>query len=99
MFYCLFELFPLFERDRPKCLEDLCQSRRGQSTFEAHDVLSLASPEGGAKDAVKKNMPSSPCYNTRLGREKRDVERETIFIMEQRSLTGKHNYGQTVATA
>lgn len=29
----------------------------------------------------------------------RNSERETIFIMERRSLSGKRNYGQTVAAA
>lgn len=80
------------------------EREKGQSRFKTLFVLYQMLPEGGAKDTVSKTYlqvfeASSPCFNTRLGREKRNVVREAIFIMEQRSLTGKHNYGQTVATA
>lgn len=67
-------------------------------------MLFLKLPAGGAKDVFFKKMPLSlgghkPMVSNYYEGEKRDVERETIFIMKQRSLTGKHNYGQTVATA
>lgn len=60
-------------------------------------------PEGGVKDTVSKACSqivgaARPCCNTRL-EGGGDLKRETIFIMEQRSLSGKRNYGQTVATA
>lgn len=61
-------------------------------------------PEGGEKDAVDKKIDDSsptglqiygPLTRLREGGI-RNEERETIFIMERSSLTGKHNYGQSV---
>lgn len=51
------------------------------------------------KDAFKPGRLQAHGITLDQERKKRDVERETIFIMEQHSLTGKRNYGQTVATA
>lgn len=76
--------------------------REAKAHLKTQDMLSLMLPEGGAKDRVSKTCPqvfegTSPCFSTRFGRQKRCGKRNNFHNIA--ALFGKHNYGQTVATA